>query len=192
MKRIFCLACCSLFLCVGCGKTSYFQSTELVETATDTEKTESVVEELVPETIYVQVAGAVLNPDVYQLPIGSRVYAALDAAGGLLDSADVSDINQAQILEDGEKLYVYTVEETIALKEEQAIKSQESFDDGLININTASAAELRTLPGIGETKANQIVSFREANGKFSSIEDIKNVSGIGEGIFNQINMLIKI
>ena len=65
-------------------------------------------------------------------------------------------------------------------------------DDGLVNINTASAAELQSLPGIGEAKAKQIVSYREANGDFSSIEDIKNVSGIGDGIFNQINSLIKI
>jgi competence protein ComEA len=192
MKKLICIACCSIFLFSGCGKTSYFQSTELVEVEDNISAEEQVVEDLLPETIFVQVAGAVVHPDVYQLPSGSRVFAAIEVAGGLLDSADVSDINQAQALEDGEKLYVYTIEEATALKEEQARQALNDVDDGLININTASASELMTLPGIGEAKAKQIVAYRDANGDFSSIEDIKNVSGIGDGIFTQINMLIKI
>ena len=190
MKRFLFIACCSIFLFTGCGQASYFQSTELVDSTEETPKEEEMVEELLPETIFVQVAGAVENPDVYELPVGSRVYAAIEAAGGLLDSADDSDINQASVLEDGQKLYVYTVEESEALKQEMVALSQQ--DDGLVNINTASAAELQSLPGIGEAKAKQIVSYREANGDFSSVEDIKNVSGIGDGIFNQINSLIKI
>ncbi|SFH52454.1 competence protein ComEA [Pseudobutyrivibrio sp. OR37] len=189
MKKLFCIACCSLFLLGGCGKASYFQSTELVEKTEDTNATEQVVDELLPTTIYVQVAGAVKSPDVYELPEGSRVYAAIEAAGGLIESADDSDINQAALLEDGQKLYVYTVEETKALEAKQAAVEA---DDGLININTATLLELRSLPGIGESKANQIIAYREANGNFSSIEDIKKVSGIGDGIFNQINSLIKI
>lgn len=192
MKRLLFIACCSLFLCTGCGQASYFQSTELVGSTEDDQSKEQVVEELIPEVIYVQVAGAVNKPDVYELPVGSRVYAAIEAAGGLTDSADDTDINQAAMLEDGQKLYVYTIAETEAIAEKEQLLAEQSADDGLININTATAAELRTLPGIGETKAKQIVSYREQNGDFSSIEDIKKVSGIGDGIFNQINSLIKL
>ena len=190
MKRLILFACCSIFLFCSCSKASYFQSTELVEEADNKqEANQQAVEDLIPKTIYVQVAGAVNKPDVYQLPEGSRVYAAIEAAGGLLDSADDSDINQAALLEDGQKLYIYTVDEATSL----AAKAQaEEADDGLVNINTATVTELKTLPGIGESKANQIIAYRDANGSFSSIEDIKKVSGIGDGIFNQINSLIKI
>ena len=190
MKKLFYLAFCSLFLFSGCSKASYFQSTELVEEV-DNESTakEQVVEDVLPTTIYVQVAGAVKKPDVYELLEGSRVYAAIEAAGGLLESADDNDINQAALLEDGQKLYIYTAEE---IKELEAKEEAKEADDGLININKATATELMSLPGIGQSKANQIVAYREANGSFSSIDDIKKVSGIGDGIFNQINSLIKI
>lgn len=189
MKKLFSLVLCSLiFLSFsGCGQTSYFQSTELVN-ETDEEEQSVDIQEVVPQVIFVQVAGAVKKPGVYSLSTGSRVYAAIEAAGGLLDSADDSDINQASLLEDGQKLYIYSIEERKEIEQQE--KSSE--DDGLININTATEAELTTLPGIGQTKANQIVAYRKANGDFASIEDIKNVSGIGDGIFNQINSLIKI
>ncbi len=189
MKKLFCVACCSIFLFVGCGKASYFQSTELVEAKEEQTDESKVVENLIPATIYVQVAGAVVKPDVYELPNGSRVYAAIEAAGGLLDEADDSDINQAALLEDGQKLYIYTEEEIADIERQEQSKEAE---DGLVNINTATATELMTLPGIGQSKANQIIAYRDANGLFSSIEDIKNVSGIGDGIFNQINSYIKI
>ena len=176
----------------GCGKASYFESTELVDETTEQVTQEEAVADLLPETIFVQVAGAVNSPGVYELTSGSRVYQAIDAAGGLLSTADESDLNQAAFLEDGQKRYVYTVEEASLREEQEAIEKSGSTNDGLININTASVADLRTLPGIGETKANQIIAFRQANGEFSSIEDIKNVSGVGDGIFNQIKSLIKI
>ncbi|SHI87491.1 helix-hairpin-helix domain-containing protein [Pseudobutyrivibrio xylanivorans] len=189
MKKYLLLVLCSLLLFTGCGHESYFQSTELIKEAEDTiEETSSDISDVVPQIIYVQVAGAVQKPGVYDLPFNSRVYAAIDAAGGLLDSADDSDINQAALLEDGQKIYVYSKEE----KEELLLSEENAEDDGLININTATESELTSLPGIGQAKASQIISYRNANGDFSTIEDIKNVSGIGDGIFNQINSLIKI
>ena len=190
MKKYLFLVFVSLFLLTGCSNTSYFQSTELVEeTDKSKDETQEELSEVVPTVIYVQVAGAVENPGVYELANGSRVYLALEAAGGLLSSADDSDINQASILEDGQKIYVYTAQERT---EEAILEAEAEASDGLININKASEAELTTLPGIGQSKAKQIVEYRQSNGDFSSIEDIKNVSGIGDGIFNQINSLIKI
>ena len=111
MKRLLFIACCSLFLFTGCKKASYFESTELVEETTEEQSAKEAVEQLLPETIFVQVAGAVDAPGVYELRSGSRVYQAIEAAGGLLKEADDSDINQAMILEDGQKLYIYTAEE---------------------------------------------------------------------------------
>ena len=190
MKKFLCLVCCSLFIMTGCGQTSYFQSTESEEVQSDKEvvETESISENE-SSVIYVQVAGAVNSPGVYELKQGSRVYVAIEAADGLSDLADDSDINQAALLEDGQKIYIYTTEEREKLAQ---IEAETEADDGLVNINTATAGELTTLPGIGEAKATQIIAYREANGNFSSIDDIKNVSGIGDGIFNQINSLIKI
>ncbi len=185
MKKLLSLVCCSLFLFTGCKDTSYFQSTELIENESTIQQTEDIPEE--SSDIYVQVSGAVSTPGVYSLPSGSRVYEAIELAGGMLDTADDSDVNQASLLEDGQKIYIYTVDEAKALKEQEALSN-----DGLININTAGAAELMTLPGIGQTKADQIVGYRNTNGDFSSIEDIKNVSGIGDGIYKQICSLIKI
>lgn len=190
MKKLFILVFCSLFLLSGCKNTSYFQSTELVEDTNKPEEKQSNLEEVVPAVIYVQVAGAVVNPGVYDLPTGSRLFAAIEAAGGFSEQADDSDLNQASILEDGQKIYVYTKEEQMILAEEA--KASEAEDDGLLNINTASVGDLTNLPGIGEAKAKNIVAYRESNGQFSSIEDIKNVSGIGDGIFVQISSLIKI
>lgn len=191
MKKLFCLVCCSLFLFTGCGQKSYFQASDSTEASQEKSEEELPASEAsTDQNIFVQVSGAVVSPGVYELPGDSRVYAAIEAAGGLLQTADDSDINQAAILEDGQKIYVYSAEEIAKLQE--AAIAEESANDGLVNINTADVQLLTTLPGIGENKAKQIVAYRDSNGAFSSIEDIKNVSGIGDGIFNQINSLIKI
>ncbi len=191
MKKLFCLVCCSLFLFTGCGQKSYFQASDSTEVSQEKSEEELPASEAsTDQNIFVQVSGAVVSPGVYELPGDSRVYAAIEAAGGLLQTADDSDINQAAILEDGQKIYVYSAEEMTKLQE--AAIAEESANDGLVNINTADVQLLTTLPGIGENKAKQIVAYRDSNGAFSSIEDIKNVSGIGDGIFNQINSLIKI
>ena len=92
-------------------------------------------------------------------------------------------------MEDGQKIYVYTVEEKL---KEQETSTEAAIDDGLVDINKATEGELTTLPGIGQNKARQIVEYRQSNGAFTSIDDIKNVSGIGDGIFKQINSLIKV
>lgn len=140
-----------------------------------------------PQTIAVYVCGAVASPGVYELPEGSRVYEALEQAGGLTKDAAQTAVNQAQRLTDGQMLAIPTVEEAA----EQSAK-QQSAQDGLVNINTADAQELKTLPGIGDAKAAGIIAYREAHGAFRSIEEIKNIEGIKDGVYAKLQDCIKV
>ncbi len=142
-----------------------------------------------PGEIGVHVVGAVVNPGVYFLRQGSRVEDALEAAGGPTEEADLVRVNLAKRVYDEEQIYVPR------LGEENPPLSPPSTSSGgqvggKININTATAAELDTLPGIGPVLAQRIIDYRKANGPFAAIEDIKNVQGIGEGIFEEIKELI--
>ncbi len=147
---------------------------------------EEVGETPEPEMITVHLVGAVNNPGVYQLPAGSRVYELLEKGSGFSNDADHEAINQARPLLDGEQIYVHRIGEATA----PAIASGSSGSK--ININQASAVELTALPGIGDVRANQIVSYREEHGLFKSVDQIMNVSGIGESIFNNISDQITI
>lgn len=136
--------------------------------------------------IYVDIGGAVKNPQVVELPEGSRVEDAIEAAGGLTDKADLTDINRAAFLEDGEKVYIPEV------YDEDEVGDSQVRGDGKININTADFEELQELNGVGPATAEKIIGYREENGRFSSIEDIKNVSGIGEKTFEKFKDDIKV
>ena len=133
--------------------------------------------------IYVFVCGAVKNPGVYELTQGSRAFEAIVAAGGFAEDAAENEVNQAEILKDEMKLYIPTWQEFERQQEEESDK---------ININKASQADLMTIPGVGEAKANQIIQYREENGSFQNIEDIMLISGIKEGLFNKIKDYIKV
>lgn len=156
--------------------------------------------------IYVDVCGAVANPGVFQLAAGSRVFQAIEAAGGYLPEAALTCVNRAGVLTDGQQLYILTQEEM----ERQGLDPAEMFgasdgqmngsagtgqntgmtaqvqQDNRININTADEAQLTTLTGIGATRAQAIIAYREENGPFAAIEDIMNVQGIKEGTFAKI------
>jgi competence protein ComEA len=139
-----------------------------------------------PGEIGVYVVGAVMNPGVYFLLQGSRVADALEAAGGPTEEADLVRVNLAKRVYDEEHIYVPRLgEENPPLP-----LSTGGEAGGKININTATAAELETLPSIGPVLAQRIIDYRKANGPFAVIEDIKNVQGIGEGIFEEIKELI--
>jgi competence protein ComEA len=140
-----------------------------------------------PRPLRVYVSGAVQHPDVYSLPADSIVKNALAAAGGAADDADLDRINLAMPVADGQHIYV-------PRRGEQQLPMDSprgpSPTEDKININTANPAELETLPGIGPTIAQRICEYREAHGTFTRIEDIMQVSGIGQATFAKIQDLI--
>lgn len=145
--------------------------------------------------IIVHVTGAVPRPGVYALAQGSRVQDAISAAGGFLADAEMSGINLARALEDGEQLdipYMEGASPVIGTEIPPLVLTEPSSSSELININTASQAELETLPGIGQTTARRIIEYREQNGPFVNTEDIINVAGIGTGTYERIKNLITV
>ena len=153
------------------------------------------------DEIAVYVCGAVQKEGVYYLAAGSRICDALEAAGGFRNDADRQWLNQAKILTDGEMLVVYSEEETADMRlhgltqgegaaAPSGSASGTACDPGetgaLINLNTASKEQLMTLPGIGEAKADAIIRYRTETGLFASTEDVMNISGIKNSVFNRI------
>lgn len=163
------------------------------EEVTLPENTQQQAEETLPEEVVVDISGAVISGRVVTLEAGSRVEDAIRAAGGLADDADLSGINRAAQLTDGQKIYIPTFEETQAGITYQADSQSENVrTDGLININTADEELLQTLSGIGPVTAEKIVSYRTTYGAFSSIDDLKEVNGIGDKTFDQIRDYITV
>ena len=160
----------------------------------------------------VHVCGAVEQPGVYELPQGSRIYQAIECAGGLSDEADPDYLNQADFVSDGEKVYVPTREEVteldsrlqnimvqadglgVSYSASESIQSgqEEQGKSGLVNLNTASEDQLCTLPGIGSSKAKSIIAYREEHGSFDRIESVMNVAGIKDGLFQKIKAYITV
>ena len=177
----------------------------------------SAMQQPVSRTIYVDVCGAVVNPGVYELSSDSRVFQAIEKAGGYLPGAAASYLNRARSLYDGQQIYVPTQEEvdsqTIPLTQDETAQdgvvqegtaqtgtAADNTADGTettqagqrINLNTADVSQLSTLTGVGESKALAIIAYREENGPFTSIEDIMNVPGIKEGTYEKIKDKIAI
>lgn len=151
----------------------------------------SVPEEIVKETYVVHICGAVENPGVYILDENSRVYQAIEEAGGFREDADEDYLNQADALTDGMKLYVPTKEEVAQIGEAgnwQNVSSSTDLqtENSLVNINTAGEEILCTLPGVGTSKAKSIIAYREKNGAFQKTEDIMKVDGIKDGLYQKI------
>ena len=140
--------------------------------------------------IFVHVTGQVNHAGVYELKEGSRVYEAIEVAGGFTEEADTQFLNLASVLYDGQRIYVYSKEESATAKTIHNSDGSSGSKKVIININTASKEQLMTLPGIGESRAESIIAYREENGGFSSIEDIMNVSGIKEAAFKKIKEYI--
>lgn len=168
---------------------------------------EAVIEELqVTEAVSQRskcccyVCGEVKNPGVYEFSKGARLNEVIELAGGFTKDAASTYLNLAQQAEDGEKIYVPSFAELASMSPEQTelgngkeeSSSVETDSADKININTANIDMLTTLPGIGEAKASYIVSYREEHGEFQSIEELKNVEGIKEGVFKKIKDLITV
>lgn len=130
--------------------------------------------------IYVHITGAVNNPGVIRLAPGSRLIDAIEKLGGLTENADTDSVNLASVLEDEDKIHIYTREETA---ETGAVSASGT---GKVNINTASLEDLKTLPGIGDTIGKSIIDYREKNGAFKSLEDLKEVDRIGDKVFDKL------
>ena len=140
--------------------------------------------------VVVYICGAVKRPGVYEFGINSRVCDAVKAAKGFKKGAAKTAINQARLLVDGEQINIPTVKQYKKKSLNKAVQQTESESetekDGLVNINTASAEELTSLSGIGQSRADAIIEYRETNGTFKDVADIMKISGIKEGIFNKI------
>lgn len=161
-----------------------------------------------PEEILVHISGCVKEEKVVTLKSGSRIQDAINSAGGLSKDADLTNINLAYILEDGEKIYIPKKGEKLSedsliysessvgtdasVRPSSSSTSSSNHKTSKININKAGQAELETIPGIGPSTALKIVTYREENGKFKSIEDIKNVSGIGDAKYEQMKEYITV
>jgi competence protein ComEA len=133
--------------------------------------------------IYIDVAGKVRTPGVYQLPEGSRVIDALAAAGGAKRGISTSHINLARKLSDGEQIFISN--KKVVLR--PPVGGRKAIITGKVSINSANKPELDSLPGIGPVLADRIIKYRSANGPFTAIEDLLKVSGIGESIFAKMS-----
>lgn len=146
--------------------------------------------------IYVDVTGAVKAPGVYTLPAGSRVFEAIALAGGAREDASLENLNQAGILQDGQQIRVYTEEEAAQMAQQGSLPSlpgaeaaagqEEGQEASKVNINTAGKDELMTLTGIGETRAEAILAYRQETGGFQTPEDLMQVEGIKEKTFEKL------
>jgi len=164
----------------GYHNTLEKSNNQLEEVDITTSENESIQE--APTEIMVYITGEVNKPGVYTFAEGVRLQEAIDTAGGFTDQADLSSLNLAKKLEDESKIVVYS--KAAITDSEKEIS--DSVNSETININTATAEVLQTLPGIGEKIAASIVEYREENGFFSSIEELKNVNRIGDKVFESL------
>lgn len=190
---MFLLISIVVFCMVGCAeeqkddlKSFSLESQEDLSAEESIENAEVEEEITISETIYVYVCGAVETPGVYELKADARVYNAIACAGGLKEDADPDYINQAKLLSDGEQIYIPTQEEVAQGGISEQIAKSSGNTEGKIDINIATKEELMTLNGIGESRAENILRYRQEQGGFQCIEDLMNVEGIKEGIFQKI------
>lgn len=182
------------------GEEQYIDFENLESNVEDIKQNKIIVEE--KAKILVHISGSVVNPGVISLQEGSRIIDAINSAGGLTSEADITKINLAYILEDAQKIYIpskkdeenvsYIIQgsgETGIINDSKKLEGKKE-EKLMVNINTANKEEFEKLPGIGSSIATRIVEYRKENGKFGTIEDIKNVSGIGEAKFNNIKSYI--
>ena len=178
---VFAIVFCMLLSGCSDSEDTSFQEITMEELDEKGTSGEMESDEAEAAMIFVHVCGEVNSPGVYELREGSRIFEAVNAAGGMTKTAAENSINQAQILSDGQQVYIPSEEEAESQEKESRAK-----DYGKVNINQASKEELMELSGIGEAKADAIIRHREEKGNFSSIEEIMEIEGIKEGVFRKI------
>ncbi len=146
-----------------------------------------IVEQVEPAKLIVNVAGKVANPGVYQLPSGARVIDAIQAAGNQLKGVDISDINLARVLVDGEQILVGGSK---SISNRSVVKK--ISPDNPLDINRATLAQLDTLPGIGPVTAQRIIDYRIKVGRINALDELKKISGLGGSKFEEIKPLLRI
>ena len=191
-KRYICIAfILAVLLLSGCNESSIeyteYEATEGVEAVEEeeTEYKENTTEISESKHCYVHICGNISKPGVYEAKSDERVVDIVVKAGGFTPEADENAVNLASYVEDGQKIYIPSTEENY-------IEGKELVDDGKININTAEESQLTTISGIGPSRAKSIIEYRESNGAFKRIEDIKKVSGIGDASFNKMKEQISV
>ena len=168
----------------GCGNKDSAVPAEKAERKKAEADSGTVEENPERKKVFVYVCGEVQASGVYELEQDSRVFEAIAKAGGLTENAAAEAVNQARVVVDGEQIYVPSLDEVKGAGVVSEVT--ERTDDGKININTAEKEELMTLTGVGEAKAQSIIAYREEHGGFQSIEELMQIEGIKEGVFNKI------
>jgi competence protein ComEA len=188
-KFLWMAVVCTLLLtgCKGGGEALLLEAAASEEDSGAAAFGESGSETEKSDTVLVYICGAVVTPGVYEVENGSRICDVLELAGGFSEDAGTDYLNLAETVSDGEKVYVPTAGEL-----EVELLAEEEAASGKININTATKEQLVTLPGIGESKADSIISYRAEHGGFSSIEEIMEIPGIKEAVFSKIKELITV
>lgn len=189
-----------IFFQMTACRSNYEQAEGIMEISTQSEviqETESEPESITDEKVYIDICGAVVKPGVYEVDRGSRLFEVLRMAGGFSEDADREYINQARTVEDGEQIRFPTREEAEKYRESgnseqmnpvsgDSVKSSTAAGNGKININNASGDQLCTIPGVGTAKAESIIQYREEHGPFGKTEDIMQVTGIKQGMYDKM------
>ncbi|MGB8453311.1 MAG: helix-hairpin-helix domain-containing protein [Anaerocolumna sp.] len=195
------------------SETTTADITEVNQTAKGQEADQSMEKafDVAHEYIYIYICGAVREPDVYEVDTDTRLVDVIKLAGGLSEDAAGDYVNQAALVEDGQKVYIPTKDEVKGILPDGFLYNDSNQPDtvnetissevnaagatasaGKVNINKASSEELMTLAGIGESKAESIIAYRQEHGSFKRIEEIKNISGIKDSVFNKISDMITV
>ncbi|WP_226677357.1 helix-hairpin-helix domain-containing protein [Mesobacillus jeotgali] len=169
--------------------TEMNEGTLAIVEANSEEKNDTKVDEKIM-VMMADIKGAVVNPGVYEINEGGRVVDLIELAGGLAEDADTAVINFASYVQDEMAIYVPRIGENVNAV--PPVQVGETEGNGTVNLNSAGSSELQTLPGIGPAKADAIIEYREMNGPYKSIEDLKEISGIGDKTFEKLKDLISV
>ena len=211
-KLIVCMSTVVLIFCIASGfllsnllfhrEPEEIAAKEMLSPFSSSEENQlpegnTVEEDARPKVMYTDIKGSVQDPGIYSFSSEERVYDVLKRAGGLLEEADSDRINFSAKIEDQQVLYIPAVGEELPehldqLASSEGKQSTADCEPSKININTASPSELQQIPGIGSVKAQEIIRFREENGSFQKVEDLQEISGIGEKTVEKLKNFVTI